>query len=235
MKQWVKDLLVLQAADMKTKRMNKRLKEIPAEKQAVLSDLEAEKQKLQKAKTKVLEAEKDIRQLESKINEVKGKIDDIQSKSAMVRKNDEYKAMLNEIAAQKSFISSLETKEIKMMDDLETDRKTYATAESLIANLENEAKENISDLEEIEKTLKSKIESSIKSREPLVKNVDSRLLPIYVRLIKKEGEPLTKIHNNTCGYCHLKLTPQTLNDAKKGLITACDTCGHIVYYPDDNE
>ena len=233
MKTWIKDVLELQTADMKTKRMNRRLKDIPSEKKEIISGMEMEKEKVVKAKGKMLETEKEIKSLEMKLDSINAKINDMQQKSAMVKKNEEYKAFLNEIASQKSFISSLESKQLGYFEQQDADKKALATAEKSLKNMENEAKESIKDFEEMEKVLQAEIEKALQDRKPLLEKLDVEVLPIYNRLIKKDGEPLVRVRNNTCGYCHLKLTPQTVNDAKKGQVTCCDSCGHLIYFPDE--
>lgn len=233
MKTWIKDVLELQAADMKTKRMNRRLKDIPIEKKEIISGMEIEKEKVAKAKGKLLETEKEIKSLEMKMDSINAKINDMQQKSSMVKKNEEYKAFLNEIASQKSFISSLESKQLGYFEQQDTDKKALSAAEKSLKNMENEVKESIKDFEEMEKVLQTEIEKALQDRKPLLEKLDPEVLPIYSRLIKKDGEPLVRVRNNTCGYCHLKLTPQTVNDAKKKQVTCCDSCGHLIYFPDE--
>jgi uncharacterized protein len=232
MKTWVRNLLELQTADLRTKRMNKRLKEIPYEKKEVLDSLGLEKDRVTKAKEQIKTTEVEIRNVKSKVLEIQAKIENLQSKSAMVKKNDEYKALMNEIASQKSFISGLETKELKYYEQLDSDKKELESAEKSLRNMEVEAEESVEELDEMAISLKAEMEKALKNRKELFKKVDSTILPMYSRLIKKDGEPLTKIHNSTCGCCHLKLTPQTITDSKKGQMTSCDTCGHLIYYPD---
>ncbi len=232
MKTWVRNLLELQTADLRTKRMNRRLKEIPFEKKDVLESLGAEKARVSKAKEDMKETEVEIRNVKSKVLEIQAKIDGLQSKSAMVKKNDEYKALMNEIASQKSFISGLETKELKFYEQLDSNKEELESAEKSLKNMEAEAEESVEELDDMGVSLKAEMEKALKKRKDLLAKVDSSVLPMYSRLIKRDGEPLTKIHNNTCGCCHLKLTPQTITDSKKGQITSCDTCGHLIYYPD---
>ena len=98
MKQWVKDVLEIQTADMRTKRMNARLKNIPNEKKEILNSLGNEKDKLSVLSAKVKESEKEIKTIEAKITDVNAKIDDLNKKSVMIKKNEEYKIMLNEVA-----------------------------------------------------------------------------------------------------------------------------------------
>ncbi len=236
MKQWVKDVLEIQTADMRTKRMNARLKNIPNEKKEILNSLGNEKDKLSVLSAKVKESEKEIKTIEAKITDVNAKIDDLNKKSVMIKKNEEYKIMLNEVASQKSFISGMETKQLKVYDQLEEDKKLLTAAEKAVKNIQLEIESSVKDLEELEKNLKSEIDVALGKRKPMLEKLEKlnpEILPIYVRLIKRDGEPLTRIHNNTCGYCHLKLIPQTLNDAKKGLAVTCDTCGHLIYFQEE--
>jgi len=233
MKIWIKNILELQAMDMKTKRMNRRLKDIPDEKKEIISGIEVGKEKVAKAKEKMMGTEKEIKSLEIKIDSINAKINDIQQKSAMIKKNDEYKAFLNEIASQKSFISSLESKQLGYFEQLDIDKKALLAAEKSLKNTEDDARESIKDLEEMEKVLQAEIEKAIQARNPILERLDPEVLSIYNRLIKRDGEPLVRIHNNTCGFCHLKLTPQMVNNAKKGQVTCCDSCGHLIYFPDE--
>lgn len=229
MKNWIKDVLALQQADIKTKKINSRLKEIPNDRNQISNDLLSSQEKVNKAKENLRTTEKEIKTIEQKIGEIKGKIEDIERKSSMVKKNEEYKAFMSEIATQKSFISSLESKEIILYEKLDADKKNLKAAEVLVKNAETESMENQKELSEVEAMLKGEMDKAIAARKPLVDKVDPNVLSIYSRLIKKEGEPLTKINNNTCGYCHLKLTPQTVTDAKKGNLCTCDSCGHMIY------
>lgn len=233
MKKWVKDLLELQSFDLRIKKMKSRLKEIPIEKKRIVDSLDNEKEKTKKAKEILHQTEKAIKDTDSKIDVLKEKIKSIQSKSVMVKKNDEYKALLVEIEGIQDRINEIETVEISLFDDLEKNKQLLTNAEKSFKNAETEAKENIDDLDEMLKRLENETTDSMEKREELVNAVDSHALSIYSRLIKKDGIPLAKIKNNTCGNCHLKLIPQTLNDAKKGIIVICDSCGHLIYFAND--
>jgi uncharacterized protein len=230
MKAWIKNLLVLQTADLRTKRMNSRLREIPKEKLELANSLSGETDKVAKAKEELLAAEKEIKKIDTKIDDVKARIKTFQGKTAMVKKNDEYKALLSEIETCKVTIGGFENKQIELMDKLDEAKKVLVAAQKSFEYMSNEADENIEELDELALGLKAEIDEMLVARKALIKKIDPELFPLYSRLINKPGEPLTRIHNNTCGNCHLKLTPQTLNDAKKGMISTCDTCGHLIYF-----
>ena len=50
-------------------------------------------------------------------------VDKLQKQSSMVKKNDEYKALLKEISNAKAKISDLETRELELMDQMDEIRK----------------------------------------------------------------------------------------------------------------
>ena len=233
MKEWIRNLLELQTADIRTKRMNQRFKEIPKEKKEIVNSLSAEKEKVAKAKEELVDVEKEIKQIETKIDVIKDKIKTLLSKSAMVKKNEEYKALLSEIETCKVNIGGFENKQIELMDKLDERKKSLDVAKKSLEYMSNEADENIEELDELAQSLKVEIDEMLTARKALIEKVDPDLFILYSRLIKKPGEPLTRIHNKTCGNCHLKLTPQTLNDARKEMVANCDTCGHLIYFSND--
>jgi uncharacterized protein len=233
MKDWIINLLALQTADLRTKKMHSRLREIPKEKQEITNSLSSEKDKVEIAKEKLLEIEKEIRKIESKVDGAREKIKSFQSKSVMVKKNEEYKALLSEIETCKVTIGGFENKQIELLDKLEENKKTLNKTQNAYEHMSTEADENIEELDELAESLKAEIDKMLSARKMLIKKVEPSTFSMYSRLIKKSGEPLSRIHNNTCGNCHLKLTPQTLNDAKKGMISTCDSCGHLIYFADE--
>ena len=232
MKKWVKDLLELQTSDIRIKKMKYRLLEIPREKKQIAQELEAEKKKSDLASETIKKTMIEIKKVESKVLGFKDKIVGFQDKSALVKKNDEYRALMTEIETCKYHIEELEAKEINIMDELEAQKTTLNNGKKAFKNIERDAEESKEELDELVESLEVEIKKGMSKRKGKLAKIDSSLLPLYSRLIKKEGEPLTAIRNGTCGYCHLKLTPQTLNDSKKGMVATCDFCGHLVYYPE---
>ena len=64
--------------------------------------------------------------------------------------------------------------------------------------------------------------------------IDLNVLEIYKRILEsdKKGKPVVPIVNGACSNCLLKITPQTMNAAKKGSVIQCDNCSHIIYDPE---
>ena len=125
MKEWIKNLLALQTSDLRIKKNATALKGNPwRKKRNWRVSFQVEKQKSNKQKKKLREVEKEIKKIESKVDGFKGKINALQDKSVMIKKNDEYKALLNEIHGHKVSISGLEDKEIGLIDKLEAKKRS---------------------------------------------------------------------------------------------------------------
>jgi len=148
-------------------------------------------------------------------------------------KNDEYKALLKEIADAQQKISDLETKEIELLDKLEETNKTIKKAEQIANERKKLLNEEKEELVELENNVKRQIQSLKDKRPEFLDKISADILSLYTRLLDKGvGTPVAEIHNGNCGNCHLKLTPQTVNTARKQELITCENCSHILYIAD---
>ena len=155
----------------------------------------------------------------------------LQQQSALVKKNNEYQAMLGQIADNKRKIGSLEEEVLEKFDkvaELKENAEKIKRANAL--ELRN-ARAEFEELLAFSKTVKGEIAKAVADRPALTANVRDELLSTYNRLLKgKEGTaPLTKLDNGCCGNCHMKVTMQTANELSKGKIEHCDNCQHLLY------
>ena len=125
MKDWIVNLLALQETDMRIRGIKERLKMLPKERVRLDEESKNEKTQLEESKTGSLKTELEIKQVESSIAEINEEINRLQSQSIMIKKNDEYKALLHEIDTCKEKISQLETTEINLLDDLEAKHEEF--------------------------------------------------------------------------------------------------------------
>ena len=230
MEKWIDDLLVLQSTDLRIKKMRVRLADIPSDRLRISEQIEHAKTDFAHVKEDFLQAEKEIKQVESEIAGVNEKIRSVQNQSLSVKKNEEYKALLHEIEMQKGRIGEFETKELLAMEKLDAANKRKADVQKGVERAEKSTKEGLAELDELERNLKAQIAKSEAERAVLAKPIDTFTLSIYDRLLSRgSGAPFVQVHNDNCGNCHLKLTPQTITDAKKGVVTVCENCGHLLY------
>lgn len=234
MEKWIEDLLVLQESDMRIRKMRVRLVEIPKERAKIAAEIEGKKLVLDDFRARVMTAEKDIALVKSEIDEQNEKGNKLQTQSSQIKDNREYKALMSEIETVKRKTGEIEARQARHLESLEKNRLAFVEAQKVFAAFEKSCAERLEEVAELERSLNAEIDNASAARATalaaLVKSAKPNIIPAYDRLLKAKGDPITQVHNGTCGNCHLKLTPQTMNDAKKGELPACDSCGHFVYF-----
>ena len=227
---WAENLLKLQNLDMEIRNLKLRLTMLPKEAEKIQQQISAVEKSVKTAREQKAAHELEMKQNEAQIAELNGKISKLQEQSTLVKKNTEYQAMLGSIAMLKKSISELETRQLELMDILEKDaaniRKAQADARPQSAGL----KQELIELSELASDIKKRGRDLLAQRPELRSMVDSEILPRYEQILKKNaGMPLVCIEADKCGNCHLRLTPQTINQARNGAICFCDNCMHIIY------
>lgn len=229
MKKWIEDLLELQTIDMRIRNMKMRLEMLPKEKVSLEAELKKEEGEIKSKSEYTKKTELAIKKTESEISQINETIKKIQANSAMVKKNNEYQAMMSEIAQNRTRISDLETEEITLLDELERAKTELKEFEKQYHAKVRTIRENISELLQMELEVREEISRLIAERVIKENGISQEVIRLYSRLLKTAGDPLVKVNNDICGNCHLKLTPQTLNEARKGTVIACDNCQHLLY------
>ena len=230
MNEWITDLLALQDLDLKIRNLNLRIDTIPSEKKRLdslvkdaVSDVEVAKDGLRRIERAIKENEGEIERL----NEASRKL---LTQSAMVKKNNEYQAMMADIEAKKNAVSDIETKILELLDQAESAQQGIAAAEKELAVTQKSVKAEMADLVELKQELEEDIGEKLKLRKAYESKIDTQTLSVYHRLLEGgKGEPVAMINQGVCSFCRLKVPPQTINNAKKGVLTLCDNCSHILY------
>lgn len=236
MKPWIENLLALQSLDLKLRGIETKLATFPSEKERITAEAK-------KAEALVLSARNELRTLQMKIKEIEGKAsaagEEVQKllvQSGSIKKTNEYQAMMAAIESKKQEQSLLETEALTKMESLEPLKKNVASAEKQHALTIKELREEVAELKEFAVQLKQQYKETSSLRDAHEKGVNQNILEIYKKLLaEKKGEPVVPVHDGiSCGYCRLKLIPQTINNAKRGDMTLCDNCSHIIYFPEQS-
>jgi len=197
--------------------------------------LEVSKKALQDAKVQ-------LKKKEHTVQSVQAKIDDLKVKLNSVKKNEEYKAIQNQIALDKNTIEKLEGEmidEMDKVDDLarklaaeEAEVKTFGAEVAAMGDLvESQAVGQRKQLDELEAALvdaESVIPEDLRER--------------YRRTVKQHGADAMaavdydrKSQLGACSGCYVSVTTQALNELINGNhLSFCKTCGRILYLPEDD-
>ena len=189
-------------------------------------------------------AKKDIQQIKvSKgLKEVQrksllGKIDDYSSKLLTVKKNEEYKAIQNEIALVKSQVNKVDDEIIDFEIDLE-DRD--ASVKLLEADLKK-AQDDLATYQKQSTEAKAGEEAKLEELAHSLLNAEAVINPDireqYQRVIRQRGaEAMAVVESGACMGCNMSVTSQLLNDLINcDTLVFCRSCGRILYMAEEME
>ena len=230
MKNWVSNVLTVQKYDMKLRDLETKYRTIPMERAKLRQEYEAAKARLSEVRETAAKVDQSMKQAEAGIAGLNEKIRKILTQSAMVKKNAEYQTMMSDIEVAKGQISDLETTVIELMDEQKKTRKAVADQERDFAATERQIREELAEFEKLIEYIKSEAVKLKNERKGFVSRVELNVMNAYKNILAKDkGKPVVPIVNGSCGHCSLKVTPQLMNEAKKGVMVLCDNCSHILY------
>lgn len=225
------ELLKLQETDLRLRDLELRLKTIPQEMKNLLAKRDAVNARTAAAGSNVRRIELDIKSSEAEIARLQSENAKLLQQSSQVKKQTEYQAMLQAIDGNKAKISSEEEKGIMLYDDLEAAKKKYAAVKK---DSEDEIKIIKSEFDELiaySKKVETEIARMKKERPALASGIQPDVLSTYTRLLngKNGTAPVCAVIDGICSGCHLRVTPQTLNDIVRERMAVCDNCQCYVY------
>ncbi|UCG35312.1 MAG: hypothetical protein JSW17_00500 [Candidatus Omnitrophota bacterium] len=211
--------------------------EKPSRLNETFTGLEEQKRTLATSKEKIqqLQLKKKDRELELQTKEEAVK--KAQGELYQLKTNKEYQAKLNEIASHKADVSLLEEEVLKALEEIEGAEKELNQIQGARAEQEKKFKEEESTVATEIKEIDIQMKGLEDKRNIIAKDVNPKIFAKYEQLIKsRHGEAIAPIVNDNCGFCHMRVTPQTINEIKmyKDLVL-CHSCVRILYIPEDLE
>jgi hypothetical protein len=138
--------------------------------------------------------------------------------------------MLTQSEGCKEKISEHETQMLLLYDQDEENKEKFKEIEKEFNAEKSGISDDIAELKELAGEIQTEIKELLASRPPLESKVDTSVLTQYKRLLKSKKAPLAKVNTaGICGNCHLKITPQTMTETKKGTVVYCDNCSCLLY------
>jgi predicted nucleic acid-binding Zn-ribbon protein len=200
-----------------------------AARQAALATRQAE---LEAARKALQDAKMHVKKHEHSLKGIETKIDDLKIKLNQVKKNDEYRALQNQIAhdnnakgkIEEDILLALEEVETKTaeMSQFEADVKRFGSeVAALQQQIEQQAGEHTAQLRELEAAI-TQAEAAIP--EPHRDH--------YRRMVARYGaDALAACEGDSCLGCYTTITPQMKNELiNRESLTFCLSCGRLLYY-----
>jgi len=227
----IEQLLILQDRDRHLRTLKQELNNVPHEKKAVDDQLAAAASALEKAKGRWRDIELERKRLEIDAESKRDQVGRFKTHQFQTRKNEEFQALTNEIKRFESEISTIEDRELDLMQEYENVKPVIAEADKNFNEQKAILQRRTADLDVKVGAVTNQIESAQQERAGLASQVDEDLLDLFERLFHSKGEAVVSLEHGVCTGCHMKITTQTATRVKNAReITHCEQCGRILYH-----
>jgi uncharacterized protein len=233
----IEKLLVLQDRDRKIHRVQQELAHISPERETLRARAASTQGQLDAAKNRVKQIESERKRLEIEVESKKTQIEKYANQQLQTRKNEEYRALAQEIEHCKAEITKIEDHEIELMEQAEAAQKEVLRAMADASEAKKLVESQVAQLDQREANLKKELAELQTGRADLATVVDETVRVRYERLLKSKGDNvIVGIAHGVCGGCHMKLPAQIMVTCRgQKEIVSCSNCGRILYYTRDME
>lgn len=228
----IEKLLIVQDRDIALQKIEQELARIPRERAKLEALIETDRERIEVARQSLKEKEVQRNELD---HEVKGKetnISRFKNQQLEVKKNDEYRALTQQIEQAEAEIAQLEETELALMLEIDEAKKTFDAEKKEIEARITEQKEEIEQLGAREQNLKNSIKAAKEALTQSRDDVEGTYLEHYERVRKLSKRPpyVVPIQDHKCGGCHLRVSNEVSRGAMDaGLPHFCDQCARMVY------
>lgn len=230
----IEKLLAWQDQERRLFNLKKTITDIPAEVEAVKQRLASFVAAEEAAREAVKTSEKTIHRIQMEIDSLRDKIGQTNAKSNDIRDNELYRKLMQTVEEFRQRISDQETLELEEMERLDALKAELAAKKAATEEAKKQVAGEVQDLKTRAENALKQLKSVEGARDESAAAVDPENLRLAQRIVARSvpgktfNPALVQIHNGNCGGCHMKLTSNALNNAKKGT-GVCDTCGAMVY------
>lgn len=227
----IEKLLILQDRDTKRIQLESEIKSVPDAVRAVEEKIAAGKKAIDDARAELRDLETRKKMIETEIGSAQDTLGKYKTQQSLVRKNDEYQALGQQIETAEAAIDALEEKELGVMFAIDEARARFASAEKILKDTIAGHEARIAALRERGKNLSAELaavqEEVARAREP----VDMPALRLYDRIAARTQPAVAAIHGSKCDGCHLRVSGEAESVARKGeALATCDQCGRIIWW-----
>lgn len=225
-------LIALQRLDSAADAARKRLAELPIAEQAIASGIAAAKAEVDASKARIQENANARRALDKDIAAVDVRLTRFDDHKAAVKTNQEYTALLHEIATAKGEKSAIEDKLLVLMEEAEELAATQKAAEAALTAKSAEGEKARKALAADRKSIEAELAQLSHDRTSEARAIEGPAAAKYDQLLKqRKGIAVARMTGEICEACHVRLRPHIAQQVRRNdSIVQCDSCQRILYY-----
>ncbi|MEO0073237.1 MAG: C4-type zinc ribbon domain-containing protein [candidate division WOR-3 bacterium] len=235
MREVLRLLTSLQQTDTDLKILANRLAAGPQRVAELRRTAEELKLNLQAARNAITEHHKQYKLAEVELRGTEEKINSYTAQMYSAKTNEQYKAFLKEIEAQRRLAAAIEDRMITLMEELEILEAKAAAAEKQTAEVNADVTRKLELLETEQRELQERISSQQARRAEIVAALPPEILRRYERIkASKSGVAVASTGGGRCSGCLSPIPPQRLLEIESAeRLFVCEACGRILVPPDE--
>ena len=232
MHQSLASLVALQALDTAADAARKRLADLPAAEQAITTTIAAASAEVARLKSEIKTNHDERRELEKAVAAVDSRMARFEDHKAAVKTNQEYTALLHEIATAKSEKDVVEEKILVLMEAADMLSSQVKAAEAALAQATREGEERRKALAAESTARHRELDRLTGERRGEAAGLPAPLLAKYDQLLKgRRGLAVTPMTGEICAACHVRLRPHVAQQIRRNEdIVQCESCQRILYF-----
>ncbi len=224
-------LLALQQKDLTLLQLKREAQGIPGRKEGLVALAGEAKAREAAAAAAVKSGESAIKQLEIEVQSLQGQVTRYRNQQLEIRNNESYRALEQEIQNTQATITAQEDRELEHMEALEAARRELESARAALAAADQRVAAEQEALDQRMEVIRSIFADLKQERDSLAALLEPEILQRYMaQLQNKQDAVVVPLRNQSCGGCHMRLTPQHVHDAHalQKWVT-CVHCGRFLY------
>jgi predicted nucleic acid-binding Zn-ribbon protein len=226
-------LWALQDLDEQAAGVREILARFPEQRRELEHRIVEARQRLEQAKARVVESQKQRRELEREAAALGEQERRFQQQLPVIKKNEEYTALLHEIQGVRGKRSDLETRVLERMEEEEREQAERPALEQALKTAEAEAATRAKLIDAQEVSEQGKLGVLEARRDAHVRELAPATRARYERVhASRDGRAVVGILKGACGGCYRALPPAVLQEARRrDRMMSCEGCGRIIVWP----
>jgi predicted nucleic acid-binding Zn-ribbon protein len=225
-------LVALQALDTAADTARRRLADLPAAEREIDAAVSRAQADVEACRAELAENQAGRRALDKDVAAIDTRLARFDDHKAAVKTNQEYTALLHEIAGAKAEKDAVEEQILLKLEEADAIDARLKAAEAALADARRDGEKARQALVEERGALDTELARLDAERRTAAAGIDPPLAARYDQLLKQRRMiAVAAVHQDVCEACHVRLRPAIAQQVRRNDgIVQCDSCQRILYF-----
>jgi predicted nucleic acid-binding Zn-ribbon protein len=225
-------LVALQALDTAADTARRRLADLPAAEREIDAAVSRAQADVEACRAELAENQAARRALDKDVAAIDTRLARFDDHKSAVKTNQEYTALLHEIAGAKAEKDAVEEQILLKLEEADAIDARLKAAEAALADARRDGEKARQALVEERGALDTELARLDAERRTAAAGIDPPLAARYDQLLKQRRMiAVAAVHQDVCEACHVRLRPAIAQQVRRNDgIVQCDSCQRILYF-----